>query len=432
MSSGCAIDRVWYTLPADQEPEGARKPFSRVLMNPPFKLSTNNETAFVDYGLRQMRQDGLLFAVLPAVVIGGKRREHWRRELLKRHTVLACVKLDKNLFYPVAEATYALIVRAHQPHKSTSSVFMGCLFDDNHRPRRSKMLSDYVAVDNVVRMTSELRRFILGQPVDQSIPREQRVTTLDQDYRCDFLPENRISGGSQKINAAFRAIESDASARRAAVTTPSVVPVARTGTFSLDPFIEAEVTAPLQKLKQYSKGNVPVVSAAATDNGVADRLNIPEDKCLENCISVSLLHNTKPCEAFWHPYKFSALVGKVLVLEPTAEMLAEPLAILYLCEAITAHNAWRYNYARSPSLHELEVEVPITADGEPDIAMMAEIVRRQLTVSTPKPNQDARKSQAEDRADASLSQPYGNKDAFTAMLRRAVPDEAGSPESETF
>ena len=79
---------VWYTQPGDRKPEGARKPFSRVLMNPPFKLRTHNETTFVDYGLRQMRPGALLFAVLPAVVIGGKKHEDWRRELLKRHTVL--------------------------------------------------------------------------------------------------------------------------------------------------------------------------------------------------------------------------------------------------------------------------------------------------------------------------------------------------------
>ena len=261
---------IWYTLPDDPKPEGARKPFSRVLMNPPFKLRTN-ETSFVDYGLRQARPDALLFAVLPAVVIGGAGHEQWRRELLKRHTVLACVKLDKNLLYPVAEATYALILRAHRPHKSNGRVFMGCLFDDHHRPRKSKMLSDYEAVDNVERMMADLKRFILDRPVVDSLPREQCVTTLNQDNRCDFLPENRISGGSPPIYAAFRAIESEASARRAAVSPPSVVAVPRTDTFSLDPFIECEVAAPLQTLKQYSKGNVPVVSTRRAMSRLSQR-----------------------------------------------------------------------------------------------------------------------------------------------------------------
>ena len=43
----------------------------------------------------------------------------------------------------------------------------------------------------------------------------------------------------------------------------------------------------------------------------------------------------------------------------------------------------------------------------------------------------ANNSQLEKQVDSGLNRPGGNKDAFTAMLRRAVPDEADSPESET-
>lgn len=248
---------VWYTLPGDAAPEGASKPFSRVLMNPPFKLKSNDETAFVDYGLRQMRPDGLLFAVLPAVVTGGRKHEHWRAQTLKRHTVRACVKFDKNLFYPVAEATYGLILQAHRPHASQDEVFMGCLFDDDHRPRKSKMLSAHEAVDNVKRMTTSLRRFLLGQPVEEALAREQCVTTLDLDLDCDFSPEVYIPGGQCSVNAAHRAIAADAAARRAGLPAPVVSPVPRTGTFGLHRFVAAELAAPVKTLKAYPRGRIP-------------------------------------------------------------------------------------------------------------------------------------------------------------------------------
>ena len=191
---------VWYTLQGDEvQRDGVRKPFSRVLMNPPFKLETNNETSFVDYGLSQSRRGALLFAVLPSVVISGKTHEKWRRELMKRHTVLACIKFDKNLFYPVSEATYGLIVRAHESHSTRDVVFMGSLFDDNHRHRKSKMLSEHEAVDNVNRMTRELRDFLLGKPIDIAIPREQCVTTIDQGRLCSFSPESYIPGMSRPL-----------------------------------------------------------------------------------------------------------------------------------------------------------------------------------------------------------------------------------------
>ena len=51
-------------------------------------------------------------------------------------------------------------------------------------------------------------------------------------------------------------------------------------------------------------------------------------------------------------------------------------AIIYLCEAITVKNAWRYHYARSVKFEELMVEVPVRL-GAPDFEEMAKIVKRQ-------------------------------------------------------
>ena len=373
---------VWYSLDK-KVPEGAVKPFSRVFMNPPFKLTSNDETSFVDYGLSQIREGGIMFVVLPFVVVGGKTNEAWRRRLLERHTLLACLKLDKNLFYPVAEATYAIILKAHEPHPNGNTVFMGSLFDDNHRPRRSKMLSDFDALDNVERMTDSLRRFLLGQPVVESIDRQQRLVNLYLvENDSDFSPEGYLPSGSTSINASFRAIGSESARRRvkAKATGGHANRAHRPLTFPLSEFIERVETTRLKTIKEYPKGNVPVVSATSSNNGIADWLEIPDELCFENCITVSLLHNTKPCQAFWHPYRFAALVGKALVLRPKKELLRDPNAIFYLCESITANNAWRYHYARSVKLHELMVDVP-TRYGKPNIEAMAGIVREQLSGS---------------------------------------------------
>ena len=370
---------VFYTLPGDREPEGATKPFTRVLMNPPFKLTANAETEFVDYGLQQVRPGGLVFAVLPAVVIGGKRHETWRREILKRHTVLASVKFSKDLFYPVAEQTYGLILRGHEPHRSNGKVFMGVLLDDNHRPRRSKLLSKYEAQDNVERMATELRRFLVGQPVSEPIPREQEVTVLDQDMDCSFAPEEYLAGGStSRVNAAQRVIQSEAAQRKVKSATPTLYRTFKTAVFDLDALIDKVDQAPIAAAKEYRQGQVPVVSASAQNNGISYWLDIPDELCHEDRVTISLLHNTKPCEAFWHPYRFSALTGKAIILRPIQALLDEPLAIYYLCEAITLGNAWRYNYARAVRYDELQVELPVRDDGEPDIEAMAEAVREQL------------------------------------------------------
>ena len=372
---------VFYTLPEGREPEGARKPFSRVLMNPPFKVS-DSEASFVDYALAQMKKGGLLFAVLPAVVIGGMRDKRgfdfplWREETLKRHTVKAVIKLDKSVFYPIAEGTYALILEAHKPHVLSEDVFMGVLFDDKHRPRKSKMLSDYDVVDNVERMTEELGRFLSGKPVEQeSKPREQIITTLNLDQGCLFSPEaylkNKQPGNVGKI---FDRVVQLSSARMKALAYSAEKPmksVLNLEPFPLTDFIEKTITPPIKVKKDYPEGSVPVVSATATNNGISDWKNIPSEKRLRNLITISKTHNTKPCQAFWHPYEFSA-IGTVHIIELKPEFMRNQYAVLFICQSITDNNAWRYDYARDVKLHELEVYLP-TKNGKIDMDTITQV-----------------------------------------------------------
>ena len=372
-------NEIWYSI-GDERPDGATKPFSRVFMNPPFKLASNKETEFVDYGLGQIAEGGILFAVLPYVAIEGGTNRVWRQQLLKRHTLLACIKFDTSLFYPVAEATYAIILKSHQPHQPENDVFMGSLFDDNHRPRKSKRLSDYEAVDNVEAMTNNVRRFLLDQPVE-NIEREQVIVKIDPERNYDFAPEAYLESSQHPISTTFRSIQSETAKLRVKAMsqeTTDTLTLDDFGTFPLSDFVDKQKIVEPKTLKDYEEGKIPVVTAQAPDNGIAMWLNIPDEYCFENCITVSSLHNTKPCEAFWHPYQFSALYGKVIVLCPKKELLIDTDAILYLCEAITAKNAWRYHYARSVKFEELTVEVPIRL-GIPDFEEMAQIVKRQTS-----------------------------------------------------
>ena len=241
------------------------------------------------------------------------------------------------------------------------------------------MIADYEVVDNVDQMTLELRHFLLGKPVEEDVPREQCTTTLTQDGLCSFAPENYISSGKAPVNAAFRYIGSVASNMRASAKRRSISKDHPTRPFMLlEQFVAKVEASPLATLKEWAVGNVPVVSATEKNNGVAGWHDIPNDLCFDHCITVSILNNTKPCEAFWHPYRFSALIGKAFVLKPIPELLENVNAILYLCESITVQNSWRYYYARAVKLPKLEVVVPVTDSGQPDIAAMGEIVMRQL------------------------------------------------------
>ena len=372
-------NQVFYTMPEEEIPEGANKPFSRVLMNPPFKIS-RSESEFIDYALAQTKEGGLLFAVLPAVIIGGIRDKRgfdfpqWRSELLKRHSVKAVLKLDKNVFYPIAEGTYILILEAHKPHVLNSEVFMGMLFDDKHRPRKSKMLSDYDMTDNVEIMTEELRRFLVGQSVELSKPREQVVTTLNPDHGCLFSPEAYLKNKQPETLGKIVDRTIALSAAKLTVTGYSnerpINPVMNLKSFLLKDFIGRIVSPPLKASKGYPSGNIPVVSATAKNNGISAWKDIPHEKRLQNLITISKTHNTQPCEAFWHPYEFSA-IATVHIIKLIPEFMESEFAILFICQSITDNNAWRYDYARDVKLDELEVYLPVK-NGMPDIDAIIE------------------------------------------------------------
>ena len=369
-------DQTFHTPKPEGPLDGGTRPFSKVLLNPPFKLDETAEWEFVDYGLSQTKPGGQLFAILPHVVVEGNSNQAWRKELLRRHTLKAVVKLDKNLFYPITESTYAVIIEAHTPHK-TDDVFMGVLLDDNHRPRRSKLLSAYVQVDNVDHMTDLLKRHMLGRPLtpdESSKPRELILAKIRADT---FAPE-------AYFNIVSPSTRPDTSSRLASLNAAKHNVQARTRQredkqsvmelylFNVLDLIEEVIEPPLQTLKFEEPGDIPIVSATSKDNGIGGYRSVAPNLRLRDCITISRIHNTKPCEAFWHPYEFSALAGKVYILKPKPEWAENESAILYLCQAITDENAWRYDYARQVKLDELKAHLPISISrwGEIDFEAM--------------------------------------------------------------
>ena len=357
----------------------AHRPFTKVLMNPPFKLESNSEPEFVDHALRQMEKGGTLFAVLPAVVMSGSQYEQWRQEFLKRHTVKAVIKFDTALFYPVSEATYGLIAKAHQPHKPGKrdiKVFWAELFDGRHTPRPSKMKDKSNAEDNVDEIKKELRRFLSGKGCKESIDNALRVEPLGDS--TDLSPELRLPRPIPSVhpNVKERKANMDVAVKLASNVSKSPDGATSLKIFELKRFVAASIKAPLSDIKTLPRGGTPVVSATYYNNGIAKWCEVPDEQTLQRCITISKTHNTRPCEAFWHPYEFSA-IPTAIVFKPTDDIANNEDAILYLCEAITRDNQSNYHYAKTVKLEELTVILPAKRNGAPDIEAMAEAVIKQ-------------------------------------------------------
>ena len=339
--------RVLRLKKADSLAGPVAAPFTRVLMNPPFAI-TEPERTFVDYALEQTRRDGLLFAILPnGPVTGGGPDAEWRRELLKRHTVRAVVKMPEDLFMPsVHKGTYALILQAWRPHETSDDVFFGLLHDDRHASRKSKLLGEEHARDNLDRIADVLASFLRdGRARIAAIPEEICISTINMDRDCDFASEAYLEsdipdlGTAQPVEGLFVEL-----ARRAARQTPRAAPVpVGTREFEVEELFDVR-RGRCPPLKTLAHGDVPVVTSSEQSNGIAGYYDVPPQLVKSHCVTISANGSSGAGKAFWHPYPFAA-VADALVCKWREGWETSPAFCLYICNAIS-RNAWRFDYFR--------------------------------------------------------------------------------------
>ena len=245
------------------------RPFSRVLMNPPFAIA-EKEHKFVDYALEQTRVGGLLFAVLPNnPITGGAQDQNWREEILKRHTVRAVIKLPGDLFMPVSKGTYALILEAWRPHELKDKVFFSVLYDDNSASKKSKLLGKDQARENMDRITKDLSRFLTdGRARINPIPREVGISKLNMESTLDFAPEAYLDSGrpaeiEKPLDGLCTALfNHQYSAKNFRVEQPD-----KTQIYKIDDlFVVRRGNCPA--VKNLSKGNIPVITTSEQLNGI--------------------------------------------------------------------------------------------------------------------------------------------------------------------
>ena len=353
-------DEVVRLKPNDERDHDGVRPFTRVLMNPPFALD-QKEHEFVDYALEQTRVGGLLFAVLPNGPITGMEEKLWREELLKRHTVKACVKFPKDLFIPHAsKGTYGLILQAHCPHKSNDPVFFGVLLDDQHASNKSKTLSEVRSKDNMDAMTKELQGFMSGHKATNK-PKEMGVFTLNMSLNYDFAPEAYLA---DELNAGMPAFDSTHSLLKVLsqeiLKKPMPPGVNPKGTkhFGIEDLILLK-RGKCPPIKYLFHGDIPVITTKETDNGINGYYAVKDEYLFENAFTISA--NGSGGKAFWHPYSFSA-TGDVQVGELQPWIPNNIEICLYICEVIN-QSAWRFDYYRKCSksrfIQDVQIVLPM-------------------------------------------------------------------------
>lgn len=355
------------------------EPFlTKTLMNPPFAIKNEQEYKFVNHALNQIVSGGLLFAIVPNSTVtsasNGNGEIDWRRELLKRHTLKAVVKLSNELFYPIATiCTYAIIIQAHIPHNLNKDVLFA-IMDDGFTIKKAKRVSSDNLPSNIITIQNGIRKFML---MDEKINEIEKVIGFEKlnqnDETFDFAPESYLqakSDFSQTFEITTNLLQAFISKNKNEHKLEQFDNIDESNIKLFDIlefFIEIQrgKCPPINSLKE---GNIPVITTTEFNNGIVGYYDIP--KFIENengkktlliakdCITISA--NGSSCCAFYQPYEFTANAD-VLICKLKKEY-NNLLFKIFLCTAIRS-NAWKFDYGRKCSysklLKDVKIAIPI-------------------------------------------------------------------------
>lgn len=186
---------------------------TRVLMNPPFALRSNDEKEyrFVDHALLQMKDGGLLFVVLPySALVKSGGYQLWRQAVLKDNTLLSVVTMPPDLFYPVGVHTLGMILKKGTAHPVKQNVFWARAMNDGLLKMKGKRLANPRAKNDLTAILPTMKAFVANpsHPVP-NIFKFQKACPIDfDDPLLELVPENYLDEAKPTAAEIVSGIES--------------------------------------------------------------------------------------------------------------------------------------------------------------------------------------------------------------------------------
>ena len=173
--------------------QGRIAPITKVLMNPPFsqKGSKAQEYEFIEQALKQMQDDGLLFAVLPMSVLIEKAARPWRETMLKQNSLLAVIKFPDDLFYPTGTVTIGIVIKKGIPQPKDQKVYWARIKHDGFIKKKGKRVRSTKTKDDLLSISESLKEFIADPSIKiKNVPEFQKASEVDfEDKQLELVPE---------------------------------------------------------------------------------------------------------------------------------------------------------------------------------------------------------------------------------------------------
>ncbi len=155
---------------AKENVKSVSKKFTKAFLNPPFSQTDEPEYMFLDSAMDALEPDGVLAAVVYAGIFADNDHKLWRKEFLRRHTLLGIISLPEDLFYPTAAPTSIIIAKAHVPQNPKTRIFMARISNDGFEKLKNR---------RVEREGSEIdTTLMLFESFQKNIPMTSKISTV--------------------------------------------------------------------------------------------------------------------------------------------------------------------------------------------------------------------------------------------------------------
>ena len=362
----------------DAETKNRIPPITKVLMNPPFaqKGSQKKEFNYIEQALKQMQDDGLLFAILPmSVLLKGGEELTWRREyLLKNHTILSVITFPEDLFYPIGVRTLGIFIKKGVPHNKNRQVFWAKINYDGFIKSKGKRLVSKKIPDEFQDIKSNLIKAVNEESFAVNEPKFCVTKPIDfNDSQLELIPEAYLDEALTAVSETIK--EADKIVRELVsflftskqIDNPIVKFVSKQQTklqasqlnikyeiFSLRDLFTYINTGSVHVSGDLDAGKIPLISCKTTENGTEGYFDIREN-IFENCVTIAS-DGSWPMSSFYHPYKFSAK-DNVIVCQPKNNLSLK--AILFITAQLNSQ-IWRFSYGRKCYLNKIEkIQIPL-------------------------------------------------------------------------
>lgn len=361
-------------------------PVSKVLMNPPFALKTSDEKEyrFIEHSLKQMRNSGLLFSVLPTSnMVKQGNYLNWRKNsLLRENTLLAVVTFPNDLFYPIGVETCGIVIRKGEPHKKDQNVLWIKIKNDGFLKSKGRRLPNERAKNDFDFITDKIQQFIKNPnikiddieeyikaiPIDFSDPNlellpevyldEKKPTETDIKNRIDNTLRDSISLMVKfyKLNEFKQEVVSQ---DKSFFNPPPKVGDSK--------FVETPITdlfsTPIKTGFYHvsgilDNGETPLVSCVSENGGFEGFFDFDDKETIYKNI-ITIASDGAPLTSFFHFYPVAAK-DNVLICHPKVKYRFTTL--LFITAQIDSLK-WRFSYGRKcyeNKVHKIKIFLPFS------------------------------------------------------------------------